>query len=132
MLQIGVDDGDVGRARGLDAFDHRGRQAAPADAVDAAHARIAPGERLHRLGGAVGRIVIDIDDFPGDAREATAEALDHRLDVLALVEARHDDGKLDRGGRLTSRRQGQDFLPIRRSRLTMARTWRPFMTSLSP
>src|SRR5438094_7524562 len=40
MLQIGVDHGGTGRAGSENPFDAGARQAAPADAADAAHARI--------------------------------------------------------------------------------------------
>ena len=44
VLQVAVDHRDEGRGGGEHALDARGGQAAPADAADAAHARIAPGD----------------------------------------------------------------------------------------
>ena len=64
MLQIGVHDGDEGCGRGEHALDAGGREAAPADALQAAHARIALRHGAHRFGGAVARIVVDEDRLP--------------------------------------------------------------------
>ena len=69
MLQIGVDHRGTGRARGQDALDAGAGQAAPADPPDTADAGIRPRQAPHHLPGPVGGIVVDEDDFPGDAGE---------------------------------------------------------------
>ena len=67
VLQIGVHHGREGRARRQNAFDAGAGQAAPPDPPDAADAAILPRQAAHHVPGPVGRIVVDEDDFPGNA-----------------------------------------------------------------
>ncbi len=94
MLQVGVHHREVGRRAGEHAFDAGRRQAAPADAMQAAHAVVLLGALAHQLLGAVERIVHHHDGFPVDAVERLFERGQQRGDVLPLPECRHDDRKL--------------------------------------
>ena len=67
VLQVAVDDRDERRRGRQHAFDAGRAQPPSSDAPDAADARVALAERADVLGGAVGRIVIDKHDLPGDA-----------------------------------------------------------------
>ena len=64
--------------------------------MEAAHPRVAAADGANLLRRAVARIVVDEDRFPFDAGEHRFEALEQRLDVLALIKGRNDDGKLGR------------------------------------
>src|SRR5260370_509446 len=100
MLQVGIDDSGAGRARGQDALDAGAGQAAAADPPDTADAGILPRQAPHQVPGAVGGIVIDEDDFKGDACERRLQPPKQRDDVVALVEGGDDDRKLSRSGGL--------------------------------
>ena len=93
MLQVGVHHGGIGRAGGEDAFDAGARQAAAADAADAADAAVLSRETAHHLPGAVRRIVVDEDHFPGDAGERGLELAIKLGHIVALVEGGDDDRK---------------------------------------
>ena len=73
--------------------------------------RVGRADRARRRRGAVGRIVVDEDDFPVDAGERARELLDQQRNVVALLEGRNDDAQLGRGtrraGRLRSERWGK-------------------------
>ena len=71
-------------------------QAAPSDPPNAAHAAIPEREAADHFPGAVGGIVIDEDDFPGDAGKRRLQPPVQRGDVVALVEGGDDDRKLKR------------------------------------
>ena len=94
MLQVGVDHRGAGRAGGQDALDAGAGQAAPPDPPDAADPAILPRQLAHDLPGAVGGIVVDEDDFPGDAGERRLQPPVQLGDVVALVEGGDDDRKL--------------------------------------
>ena len=96
MLQVGVDHRGAGRAGGQNALDAGAGQAAPPDPPDAADAGILPRQAAHHVPGAVGGIVVDEDDFPGDAGERRLQPPEQRGDVVALVEGGDDDRKLRR------------------------------------
>src|SRR5258707_1186238 len=100
MLQVGIDHGGAGRARCQDALDASAGQAAPADPPDTADAGILPRQAPHQVPGAVGGIVIDEDDFEGNACERRLQPLKQRGDVVALVEGGDDDRKLSQCGGL--------------------------------
>lgn len=91
VLEVGVDHGGERRAGGQDALDARARQAAAADAADAAHAAVLLRQRPHHVGGAVGRIVVDEHDFPGNVDKRRLQPPVQHRDVVALVESRDDD-----------------------------------------
>ena len=93
MLQVGIDDGDIGCAAGENSFDAGGGKAAPADALETTHARVLFSEGADSLGRAVGRIVIDKDDFPRRSSERDCDPAYQFVDVVVLVESRHDNGK---------------------------------------
>ena len=82
------------RAASEDALDAGPRQAAASDPPDAADPGILARQCPHHLPGTVRGIVIDKDDFKGDARERGFQPSKQRGDVIALVEARDDDRKL--------------------------------------
>src|SRR6202162_609379 len=94
MLQVGIDDGGARRARGKDALDAGAGQAASPDPPDATDPGIVARQRPHHLPGPVRRIVIDKDDFEGDARERGLQPPKQRGDVVALVKGWDDDRKL--------------------------------------
>ena len=73
VLEIAIDDRKVGRGRRHDAFDAGGRQAAPAEPADDAHAGVAGRDLAGDLGGAIGRIVIDEDGFPPDPGKRSSQ-----------------------------------------------------------
>ncbi len=100
VLQIGVDDRGIGRAGGEDALDAGARQAAPPDPADAADAGILPRQAAHHFPGAVGGIVVDEHDFPGDVLERRLQPPVQNGDVVALVEGGDDDRKLRQTGGL--------------------------------
>jgi hypothetical protein len=69
VLQVGVHHRDVGRRRRERALDAGAGKAAPADALQTAHAAVEFADRADMIGRAVLRIVIDEDHFPGDPEE---------------------------------------------------------------
>ena len=95
MLQVGVDDGKVGRAARQHAFDHGRRKSAAADALQATHARIGLRQRAHRGRRAVWRVVVDKHDFPFNAGQRPVEPRQKQRDVVALIEGWNDDRQLD-------------------------------------
>ena len=107
VLQVAVDDRDERRRGRQHAFDAGRAQPPSSDAPDAADARVALAERADVLGGAVGRIVIDKHDLPGDAAQGAVEAADQEIDIVAFVESGHDNaqfrpfltGQIGRAGR---------------------------------
>ena len=66
MLEVGIDDRQVWRAARKHSFDDRSKQAAAADPLDTADARIGLRETADLVSGTVGGIVIDVDSFPLD------------------------------------------------------------------
>ncbi len=100
MLQVGVDHGDIRRARRQNALDAGAGQSAAPDPPDTAHPAIVPRQRADHVPGAVGRIVVDEDDFPGHARERRLQPPVQLGDVVALVEGGNDDRKLRRNSAL--------------------------------
>ena len=103
VLQIGVHHRRIGGARRQDALDAGAGQAAPPDPPDTADPGVLPRQGPHHLPGTVRRIVIDKDDFPGDAGERRVQPPVKYRDVVAFVEGRDDNGKLRQTGGL---RQG--------------------------
>ena len=93
VLQVGVHDGDIGRAGGENSLDHRRRQSAPADALQMANTGIGAGQIAQHLEGAVGEIIVDEHDLPIDAGEAPIDALHELAYVVVLVEGGDDDRK---------------------------------------
>ena len=69
-------------------------QAAPPDPADAAHPRVGRGDGLDRLGGAVGRIVVDENRFPGDPGQGEIKPPHQFGDIAPLLVGGHDNGKL--------------------------------------
>ena len=84
MLQVGVDHRGIGRARRQNALDTGAGKAAPTYPSDTADAPILPRQLSHHLPGAVGGIVIDEDDLPGDAGQCRLQPPEQRGDVVAL------------------------------------------------
>ena len=97
VLVVGVDDGEERCRRGEHAFEAGRRQAAPADALDAAHPRVGLGHGAQRDAGVVGRVVVDEDELPVDAGQGLGDGLLQGGDVAGLVEGRDDDGELRHG-----------------------------------
>ena len=62
--------------------------------------RILPRQAAHHFPGAVGGIVVDEDDFPGDVPERRLQPPVQHRDVVALVEGGDDDRKLRQTGGL--------------------------------
>ncbi len=67
MLKIAVHDRQKGRRGRQHALDTGRGQAAAPHPLNQPHPRIAPRQLAHALGGAIRRIVVDEDEFPGDA-----------------------------------------------------------------
>ena len=101
VLQVGVDDRDVGRGRGEHRFGAGRGEAAAAEPLHAAHAAVEPRLLAHAVSGAVGRIVVYYDHLPMNAFERFGQRLDQRHDIIALIKAGCDDGQL---GTLVKRR----------------------------
>jgi hypothetical protein len=100
VLQVGIDDRGARRARCQNAFDTGPGQAAPVDPPDTADAGIAARQISHHIPGAIGRIIINEDDFPGDAGQRGLQLPQQRGDVVAFVEGGDDDRKLRQTGGL--------------------------------
>src|SRR5258707_9943430 len=100
MLQIGVDHGGIGRPRGQDALDAGAGQSAPPDPADTADAGILPRQAPHHFPGAVGGIVVEEHDFPGNTLQRRIQPPVQHRDVVALVEGGDDDRKLGQTGGL--------------------------------
>ena len=94
VLQVRVHHGEVRRGARQHAFDARGGEAAPADALDAAHPGIALRALAHQVFAAVVGIVDHDDGFPVEAGERLLERIQQPRQVLALAKRRHHDGKL--------------------------------------
>jgi hypothetical protein len=86
MLEVGIDDRDIGRGAGQHALDTGARQATAAHPAQAAHARIKVADLLDGRGGAVGRIVVDKDRFPGDPGQAGVQTPHQFGDIAPLLE----------------------------------------------
>ncbi len=99
VLHVGVHDGDVVGGGGEDAFDAGGRQAAAPDAMEQADAGVAPGVIADELGGVVGGVVVDEDEFPAEALKGGVDARDELRDVGAFVVGGDDERKVDAGRR---------------------------------
>ena len=98
MLAVAVDHRHEGRGGGAHPLDAGGGQSAPADALDHADARIEPRDLAHRVGGAIGAVVIDEDRFPAAALERRIDPRHHRRDIGAFVEDGDDDGDVEQIG----------------------------------
>ena len=114
VLQVAVDHRDQFGARRQPALDDRAREADAIDAPDAARARIARRQGIGDVGGAVGRIVVDDDHFPGQARERRLEPFEKDGNVGRFAIGRHDHG--EGRPRLWHRRIRIHFALIRRAR----------------
>jgi len=107
VLQVGIHHRRTGRAGCQDALDACAGEPSPADPANAADAAILPRQGTHHVPGPVRGIVIDEDDFPGDARQRCLQLAKQLGDVVALVEGGNDDRKLEQAwslltqGRLT-------------------------------
>jgi len=93
VLQVSVDDGVEPAARHRHSFHARARQATPADPAQAADTFIATPNLLDEISGAVGRVIVDNQDFPADVRQTCLDAANQFGDVARLVEGRDDDRK---------------------------------------
>src|SRR6185437_416016 len=87
-------EGCAGRQNALDAG---AGQAATADPAQAAHPRVAGGDRLGGLRRAVGRIVIYEDRFPRDTLQRSVQPAHEFGDIVALIVGGKYDGQLDGG-----------------------------------
>ncbi len=96
MLEIGVDHRHDGSLPGQHALDAGRGQAAAADPLDAAEARILAAERPRFLGRAVRRVVVDEDHLEGNVLERGLQLLRQRPDVRPLLEGGRDHGELRR------------------------------------
>ena len=83
MLEVAVHHRDIGRGAGEDAFNAGRAEAAPAKPLQAADIRLPRGDRAHCVGGAVGRLVVDENRFPGDAAKHRVEAFDNESETLS-------------------------------------------------
>ena len=97
VLQVAVHHGDKFGRGGQRALDHRRGKAPPAHATDAADARIGRGDPARLRRRAVGAVVVDEHDLPGDARRAQPQAGD--------TAGRHSPARCSRGPRRSA--QGQ-------------------------
>ena len=97
-----------GAALAMIAFDDRPGQAPPADAAQAMHPRVAGGDGLDRLGGAVRRIVVDDHQLPAHAHQRRVQLLHQPRDIVPLVEGGrdHGQGSRPRPGRAIAGRGG--------------------------
>ena len=96
MLQVGVHDRDIAGLAREHALEASAGEAAAADAADAAHAAVGLADGAGGGGGAIGRIIVDENDFPIARGEHVGEPLDQERNVGPLVEGRHDDGEFRR------------------------------------
>ena len=94
VLQVGIDDRRVRRARRQNALDAGAGETAPPDPADAAHAAVLARQRPQHLPGAVGRIVVDKDRLERDAGQRLFQPPKQRDDIVPLVEGRDHDRKL--------------------------------------
>ena len=93
VLQVAVHHRQIGRTAREHAFDAGRRQAAAADPLQTAHARVDGRDLAHRLGGAVGRVVVDEHHLPVQTAQTVVQPGDQRRDVVALIEGRHHDAE---------------------------------------
>src|SRR5579883_1636302 len=98
MLKVAIHHGEVRRARGEHTFDHGGAQAAASDALKDADAAVALRHLPRELGGAIGRIVVDEQDFEIDAGEDGFQTRHQGSKVLALVKRGNHDGEFGHSG----------------------------------
>ena len=99
MLKVGVHHGDVACLARQHALDAGAREAAPANAAHAAHARIAFADLAGDRSGAVGRIVVDEHDLPIDTVKSVRKFLDQQRNVVVLLEGRDHDRQFGRAPR---------------------------------
>lgn len=95
VLKIGVHHGNTGGGSGENSFDAGGGETAAADTTEQTNAAIFKGVRGDEVRSAVGRIVIDEDDFPIETFESGGNAGDDFGDVLPFIEGGEDDGDID-------------------------------------
>ena len=91
MLEVGVDDGDIGRGRSEHRFGAGGGQTTAAKPLHAAHTAITPGQFAHAVGRSVGRIVVDKNHLPAEPLKRGGEPRHQRLDIVTFIERRRDD-----------------------------------------
>ena len=70
MLQVGVNDGDIGGGAGQCTFDNRARQSPTPDTPKATDPRILKRKGLDGFSRAIGTIIIDIDDLPANGGQS--------------------------------------------------------------
>ena len=107
VLQVPVHDGDEGRGAGHGALDHRAGQAASAHPVQALDPRVLDGDGLDLGRGAVGRVVVDEDDFPDDVGQHRLQLGDQLGDIGPLVEGGDHHRQLQARVRLGRRGAGR-------------------------
>ncbi len=94
VLQVGVDHGQIGCGAGQHAFDAGRGQATAPEPAQAAHPPVLLRQLAHAGGGAVGRIVVDDDHFPGHAGETALQGPDQPGHIAAFVEGGDDYAEL--------------------------------------
>ncbi len=96
MLQVGVDHRDVGGGACQHAFQTGRGKTAPAHAFQDAHAAVGSGDPADHLGRAVGRLVVDDHDLPGDPGKGLAQPGDQARDIVRFVVRRDHDAQIER------------------------------------
>ncbi len=109
MLEIAVDDRDEIGAGGEPTLDDSACQTDAIDAPETAQARVAGGDGVGDVRGAVGRIVVDDDHFPRQALERRRQTLEQHAHVRRFAIGRHDHGE---GIGADSPRVGIHFAPV--------------------
>src|SRR5258708_29559492 len=94
MLEIAVHHRDALRLACEDPLQARARQTTPPDAPNATDARIGNPDLLGGPGGAIGRIVVDDDELPGNIGQCSPQGVDEARNVLPLSEGRNNDAEL--------------------------------------
>jgi hypothetical protein len=106
VLEVAVHHRKVRRGGRQHAFDASRAEPAPADALNAAYVALRQRQLADRVGGAVRRIIVDEDHFPGDARKDAVQPLDDQRNIVSLVQRRDDDSEFNGRGVTLHRRLG--------------------------
>jgi hypothetical protein len=95
MLEVRIHDGEERRGCTEHSLNAGRGQAAAIDALNDADPRISPGDGAHEIRRAIGRIVIDKNDFVLDATERLFETRQDDSNVRAFFERGDHDGEFD-------------------------------------
>ena len=97
MLEVGIHYCNVAGLTREYSLQACSREAATANAPDAAHPAIGFADDARHCGSSVGRIVVDENDLPIAVHGKVREALEEDCNIGPLVERRHDNAELRSG-----------------------------------